>query len=1279
LHSVVGGGLSNTASGFGSVVGGGQSNTASGDGSVVGGGQSHTASGSHSVVGGGQENTASEYVSVVGGGQSNTASGYVSVVGGGSFNTASGVGSVVGGGQENTASGDGSVVGGGLQNTASGAYSAIPGGYNLRVGDRSFGFSGQSPGPQTDLSASSNIAAFVDVDMWLYNVRNQASQLRLYEPSGSGTNYTAFRAQAQASNIVYTLPSSITPTTTVAAGILQTDGSGNLSWVSPSALGGGNAWSLTGNSGTNPTTNFLGTTDAQPLVIRVGNQETFRFNAPGTAAPAWSIHRGGGNTRGLHAVDLQSSRSAATQVASGIYSVIAGGQSNTASGTLSVVGGGEVNTASGAYSAIPGGNRLTIGTRSFGFSGQTSSTQTDLSASSNIAAFVDVDMWLYNVRNQASQLRLYEPSGSGTNYTAFRAQAQASDIVYTMPASITPTTTVAAGILQTDGSGNLSWVSPSALGGGNAWSLTGNSGTNPTTNFLGTTDAQPLVIRVGNQETFRFNAPGTAAPAWSIHRGGGNTRGLHAVDLQSSRSAATQVASGIYSVIAGGQSNTASGTLSVVGGGEVNTSSGDWSVVGGGQENTASGVRSVVGGGYQNTASGVWSFVGGGFSNTASQVASFVGGGELNTASGKYSVVGGGKENTASGDGSFVGGGEYNTVSGYASAIPGGYNLWVGDRSFGFSGQISSTQTDLSAASNIAAFVDVDMWLYNVRNQASQLRLYEPSGSGTNYTAFRAQAQASDIVYTMPASITPTTTVAAGILQTDGSGNLSWVSPSALGGGNAWSLTGNSGTNPTTNFLGTTDAQPLVIRVGNQETFRFNAPGTAAPAWSIHRGGGNTRGLHAVDLQSSRSAATQVASGNYSVIAGGQSNTASGFGSVVGGGSLNTASGVVSVVGGGGGNTASGYLSVVGGGQLNTASEESSVVGGGRENTASGTLSVVGGGEGNTASGSHSFVGGGAGNTASELYSVVGGGQSNIASGIYGFVGGGQSNTASGTLSVVGGGELNHASGSHSVVGGGYLNTASGAYSAIPGGNRLTIGTRSFGFSGQTSGTQTNLSAASNIAAFVDVDMWLYNVRNQASQLRLYEPSGSGTNYTAFRAQAQASDITYTLPAAAGSPGQMLSIQSVSGSDVFLQWSSSATYIRKTANETVTNNSAFQDDDHLFYFASANQVFEFEAYMFISGGTGGIRIRVIIPMDATMKLLAEVRGNNAFSYATLTSSTSEVTRATFNGNDGYARIRGIITTGSSGGYVQIQWGQNTNSGTGTTVEAGSYLKITPVQ
>jgi hypothetical protein len=41
------------------------------------------------------------------------------------------------------------------------------------------------------------------------------------------------------------------------------------------------AWNLTGNPGTDPTVDFLGTTDAQPLVIRTNNTEAMRVTADG--------------------------------------------------------------------------------------------------------------------------------------------------------------------------------------------------------------------------------------------------------------------------------------------------------------------------------------------------------------------------------------------------------------------------------------------------------------------------------------------------------------------------------------------------------------------------------------------------------------------------------------------------------------------------------------------------------------------------------------------------------------------------------------------------------------------------------------------------------------------------------------------------------------------------------------------------------------------------------------------------------------------------------------
>lgn len=54
-----------------------------------------------------------------------------------------------------------------------------------------------------------------------------ASELRFLEPSGSGTNYTALKAQAQAGNVTYTLPNS----DGTSGYALTTNGSGTLLWA----------------------------------------------------------------------------------------------------------------------------------------------------------------------------------------------------------------------------------------------------------------------------------------------------------------------------------------------------------------------------------------------------------------------------------------------------------------------------------------------------------------------------------------------------------------------------------------------------------------------------------------------------------------------------------------------------------------------------------------------------------------------------------------------------------------------------------------------------------------------------------------------------------------------------------------------------------------------------------------------------------------------------------------------------------------------------------------
>jgi hypothetical protein len=108
---------------------------------------------------------------------------------------------------------------------------------------------------------------------------------------------------------------------------------------------------------------------------------------------------------------------------------------------------------------------------------------------------------------------------------------------------------------------------------------------------------------------------------------------------------------------------------------------------------------------------------------------------------------------------------------------------------------------------------------------------------------------------------------------------------------------------------------------------------------------GNARGIGSVDLQQTRSAATQVASSNASVLAGGRDNTVSGdFYGTVSGGFTNTASNTGATVSGGSGNVASGEKSTIGGGSTNLSSGQNSTVCGGNRNQASGNYSTVIGG-----------------------------------------------------------------------------------------------------------------------------------------------------------------------------------------------------------------------------------------------------------------------------------------------------------------------------------------------
>lgn len=145
---------------------------------------------------------------------------------------------------------------------------------------------------------------------------------------------------------------------------------------------------------------------------------------------------------------------------------------------------------------------------------------------------------------------------------------------------------------------------------GRAWFICTNTSA-PTIGTTAVTFDYIFGVTQGRSSAFDIRATDQGATA-------GNARGDFSVDLQSHRSSATQVASGAYSVVTGGTSNTSGGSQSVVCGGTSNSASGSQSIVIGGNSNVASSDQAVCAGGSSNAASGSYSITIGGTNNTAS-------------------------------------------------------------------------------------------------------------------------------------------------------------------------------------------------------------------------------------------------------------------------------------------------------------------------------------------------------------------------------------------------------------------------------------------------------------------------------------------------------------------------------------------------------------------------------------------------------------------------------------------------------------------------------------
>ncbi len=143
------------------------------------------------------------------------------------------------------------------------------------------------------------------------------------------------------------------------------------------------------------------------------------------------------------------------------------------------------------------------------------------------------------------------------------------------------------------------------------WSLYGNAGTSELTSFIGTTDDQPLVVRVNNARVMRIElnmnptTPGTPSPnIIAGYPGNQATPGIKGSVIAGGGLENANIVDGDWAVVSGGRDNRAGRMIpysaySTVGGGASNASLGQWATIGGGKNNTANANGSVIPGGIR--------------------------------------------------------------------------------------------------------------------------------------------------------------------------------------------------------------------------------------------------------------------------------------------------------------------------------------------------------------------------------------------------------------------------------------------------------------------------------------------------------------------------------------------------------------------------------------------------------------------------------------------------------------------------------------------------------
>jgi hypothetical protein len=142
--------------------------------------------------------------------------------------------------------------------------------------------------------------------------------------------------------------------------------------------------------------------------------------------------------------------------------------------------------------------------------------------------------------------------------------------------------------------------------------------------------------------------------------------------------------------------------------------------------------------------------------------------------------------------------------------------------------------------------------------------------------------------------------------------------------------------------------------------------------------------------------------------------------------------------------------------------------------------------------------------------------------------------------------------------------------------------------------------------------------------------------------------------------------------------------IFKSADQSVTNSTAYVDDADFVFAIAANEVWLIRLFILVTGPTAAdLKFAVNVPSGATGWLAIQsalVSGSTTFSGDNVLLQTTDLTdganfvTATITGSTVSGTYEVLVRNGATPGNFQFRWAQNAANATPVTIKADCYLE-----